>query len=37
VYGPVHSAAAQQRRVRGIHDGIHPLSGDIALNDGNAI
>jgi hypothetical protein len=33
VNGAVHPAAAQQRRVGGIYDGIHPQQGEIALYD----
>lgn len=32
VNGPIHPAAAQQRRIGGIHNGIHGQRGDIGLN-----
>jgi len=33
VNGAVHAATAQQRRVRGVHNRIHFLGGDVALGD----
>jgi hypothetical protein len=29
--GPIHPAAAQQRRVRGVDDGIDPIRSEITL------
>src|SRR5437867_3718744 len=31
--GAVHTAAAKERRVRRVHDGVHLLLGDVALNE----
>ena len=32
--GPVHAAAAQQRRIGGVDDGVNRLPGDVALHRG---
>jgi hypothetical protein len=33
----VHAAAAEQRRIGGVHNRVHALFGDVAFNDGDAI
>jgi hypothetical protein len=31
--GAIHAAASEQRRIRGVHDGIHILFRDVPFND----
>ena len=31
--GPAHAAAHLQLRIRGVHDGVHRHSGDVAANN----
>ena len=35
--GAIHAAAAEQRRVGGIHNRLHPLPGDVTGDDGDAV
>jgi hypothetical protein len=37
VNGTIHAAAAEQRRVGGIDDGIDIQRGDVGLDDGDGI
>ena len=36
VDGAIHASAAPEGRVGGVHDGVHLLDGDVALDQGQA-